>query len=168
MSRLPTLDEGVSIPLDSIRANKIRSGLTILGVSIGVGVVMMMAAMVTLDVPLFTEKRQDKRVAATEEKMLAVRLTRDDKLRQLKRLYESSSVKLKGLTERHKRYHNDLLKSAKNNSSAALKAYQSGVTEFTSLMRAHITELDIRLSDLRVGVDRSLAIAQLLYVTGEK
>ena len=128
----------------------------------------MMAAMVTLDVPLFTDKRQDKRVAATEEKMLAVRLTRDDKLRQLKRLYESSSLKLKGLTERHKRYHNDLLKSAKNNSSAALKAYQSGVTEFTSLMRAHITELDIRLSDLRVRVDRSLAIAQLLYVTGEK
>ena len=128
----------------------------------------MMAAMVTLDVPLFTEKRQDKRVAATEEKMLAVRLTRDDKLRQLKRLYESSTVKLKGLSERHKRYHNDLLKSAKNNSSAALKAYQSGVTEFTSLMRAHITELDIRLSDLRVRVDRSLAIAQLLYVTGEK
>ncbi len=47
MSRLNTLDEGVSIALDSIRANKIRSGLTILGVSIGVGVVMMIAAMVT-------------------------------------------------------------------------------------------------------------------------
>ena len=47
MSRLSTLDEGVSIALDSIRANKIRSSLTILGVSIGVGVAMMIAAMVT-------------------------------------------------------------------------------------------------------------------------
>ncbi len=47
MSRLNTLDEGVSIALDSIRANKVRSGLTILGVAIGVGVVMMIAAMVT-------------------------------------------------------------------------------------------------------------------------
>ena len=47
MSRLNTLDEGVSIALDSIRTNKIRSGLTILGVAIGVGVVMMIAAMVT-------------------------------------------------------------------------------------------------------------------------
>lgn len=128
----------------------------------------MMAAMVTLDVPLFTKKRQDKRVAATEEKMLSVRLVRDDKLRQLKRLYDSNSVKLKGLTERHKKYHRELLKLAKNNASAALKAYQSGVTEFTSLMRAHITELEIRLSDLRIRVDRSLAVAQLLYVTGEK
>ena len=47
MSRLHTLDEGVSIAFDSIRANKIRSGLTILGVAIGVGVVMMMSAMVS-------------------------------------------------------------------------------------------------------------------------
>jgi len=47
MNRLHTLDEGVSIALDSIGANKLRSGLTILGVAIGVGVVMMIAAMVT-------------------------------------------------------------------------------------------------------------------------
>ena len=46
MSRLHTLEEGVSIALDSIRANKVRSILTILGVAIGVGVVMMIAAMV--------------------------------------------------------------------------------------------------------------------------
>ena len=48
MSRLQhTLEEGASIALDSIRANKVRSGLTILGIAIGVGVVMMIAAMVT-------------------------------------------------------------------------------------------------------------------------
>ncbi len=47
MSRLHTLDEGISIALDSIRANKVRSGLTILGVAIGVGVVVTMAALIT-------------------------------------------------------------------------------------------------------------------------
>ncbi len=47
MSRLHTLEEGVSIALDSIRANKVRSGLTILGVAIGVGVVVTMAALIT-------------------------------------------------------------------------------------------------------------------------
>ena len=41
------LEEGVKIALDSIRGNKIRSGLTILGVSIGVGVIVMIAALVT-------------------------------------------------------------------------------------------------------------------------
>lgn len=128
----------------------------------------MMAAMVTLEIPMFTENRQDKRVAASEEKMTAVRLIRDNKLRQLKHIYNSSMAKLRGLDERHLKYKNNLIKSAEGNAKAAMKAYQSGVTEFTNLMRAHITELDIRLSDLRVRVDRSLAMAQLLYVAGEE
>ena len=46
-SRLTTLVEGVSIAFDSIRGNKLRSGLTILGVAIGVGVVVVIAALVT-------------------------------------------------------------------------------------------------------------------------
>ena len=128
----------------------------------------MVAAMVTMDIPLFTENRQDKRVAASEEKMMAVRLARDDKLRNLKQIYDSSRIKLKRLEERHNKYKTDLIVSAESNTKAALKAYQSGVTEFTNLMRAHITELDIRLSDLSVRVDRALAMTQLLYVTGEE
>ena len=39
--------EGVGIALGSIRANKARAGLTILGVAIGVAVVMVIAAMIT-------------------------------------------------------------------------------------------------------------------------
>ena len=41
-----TLLEGVRVALDSLRSNKVRSALTILGVTIGVMVVMVMAAMV--------------------------------------------------------------------------------------------------------------------------
>ena len=41
------LDEGLRVALDSIRANKVRSGLTILGVSVGVCVVVLLAAFIT-------------------------------------------------------------------------------------------------------------------------
>lgn len=41
-----TLKEGLLVAFDSLRANKVRSGLTILGVTIGVMVVLVMAAMV--------------------------------------------------------------------------------------------------------------------------
>lgn len=41
-----TLVEGVRVALDALRSNKVRSALTILGVTIGVMVVMVMAAMV--------------------------------------------------------------------------------------------------------------------------
>ena len=46
MGVVATLREGVRVAIDSLRANKVRSGLTILGVTIGVVVVMVMAAMV--------------------------------------------------------------------------------------------------------------------------
>ena len=42
-----TLAEGVRIALDAIRAAKVRSSLTILGVAIGVAVVVTMAALIT-------------------------------------------------------------------------------------------------------------------------
>jgi putative ABC transport system permease protein len=43
---LHNLQEGVTIALDSLRSNKLRSGLTILGVVIGVSTVMAMASIV--------------------------------------------------------------------------------------------------------------------------
>jgi putative ABC transport system permease protein len=44
--RLPILGEGVTIALDSIRANKVRAGLTILGIAVGVFVVVVISAAV--------------------------------------------------------------------------------------------------------------------------
>jgi putative ABC transport system permease protein len=44
--RLSALTEGIGIGLDAIRANKLRSGLTVLGVVIGVSTVMAMASIV--------------------------------------------------------------------------------------------------------------------------
>ena len=43
----PACGEGVGIALDSVRANKVRAALTILGVAIGVMVVIAMASMIT-------------------------------------------------------------------------------------------------------------------------
>lgn len=41
------MGEGIRIALDSVRANPFRSGLTILGIGIGVSVVVIMAALIT-------------------------------------------------------------------------------------------------------------------------
>jgi outer membrane protein TolC len=59
------------------------------------------------------------------------------------------------------------VRDAAANVQASLKAYQSGVTEFTTLMRARITDLDVRLQDLRIRVDRAKSQANLLYIAGE-
>ncbi len=47
MGFFSTVTEGIAVAFDSIGANKVRSGLTILGVTIGVLVVMVMAAVIT-------------------------------------------------------------------------------------------------------------------------
>ena len=46
MPRLPNVVEGVAVALDALRANKLRSALTILGVVIGVTTVMAIASLV--------------------------------------------------------------------------------------------------------------------------
>lgn len=124
-------------------------------------------ALVSLDIPLFTSNRQDRKVAASREKATAAQLERDDSLRQLKRMYEKNLHQWQRLGERAERYRTGLLASAHDNTRASLNAYQSGVTEFNTLMRAQITELDVRLEDLRIRVDRAITQANLLYVTGD-
>ncbi len=126
-----------------------------------------MTALVSLDIPLFTSNRQDKNVTASHEKTAAAQFEKDDKLRKLKRSYEKDMYLWKRLGERSELYQTSLLSSAESNSRASLNAYQSGVTEFNTLMRAQITELDVRLENLRVRVDRAITQARLLYITGE-
>ena len=47
MGFIATVGEGIAVAFDSLGGNKVRSGLTILGVTIGVVVVMVMAAVIT-------------------------------------------------------------------------------------------------------------------------
>ncbi len=55
MGFFSTITEGIAVAFDSLGANKVRSGLTILGVTIGVFVVMVMAAVITGINTSFTE-----------------------------------------------------------------------------------------------------------------
>ena len=127
----------------------------------------MMAAMVTVDLPLFTKNRQDKRLSASVQMAESAQLTRDDRLRELKLMLDTDYANWSRLGERASLYDDELVRDAAANVQASLKAYQSGVTEFTTLMRARITDLDVRLQDLRVRVDRAKSQANLLYIAGE-
>jgi outer membrane protein TolC len=127
----------------------------------------MMAAMLSVDLPLFTGNRQDRRLAASIADTEAAELRRDDKLRELQRMLATDYADWQRLGERSALYQEKLLREATANADASLHAYQSGVTEFTTLMRARITELDVRLDELRIRVDRARAKANLLYLAGE-
>ena len=128
----------------------------------------MVSAMLSVELPLFTANRQDRRLASSIQQAEAVQLTRDDRLRELRQMLDTGYANWQRLGERAALYESQLLRESDANAQAALKAYQSGVTEFTALMRARITDLDIQLDLLRIRVDRARAQASLLYLAGEE
>jgi len=125
-----------------------------------------LSAMVVLDLPLFPDKRQDRRLAASEQEAFAAAAERDDKLRELEQLLAASYARWRRLGERQVLYAERLVPEAEANAEAALRAYQSGVSEFLGLMRARIAVLDTRLEELRVRIERAKVQTQLLYLAG--
>ncbi len=127
----------------------------------------MAAVMLSVDVPLFTEKRQDKRLAASKKRLAAADLDQANIRRKLlERLARDESARQR-LRERLARYENRLQEEAEQNAAAALQAYQSGTADFTALMRARITELDIHVQALKLRTDLLKTQSDLLYLAGE-
>lgn len=125
------------------------------------------SAMVMFDLPLFTADRQDKKVAASKAKLNSALYSREERKRNLNRMWQSNLSKEKQLSLRLKKYKNLLVPKALDNTKAALYSYQSGRGEFTALMRAQIIELETQLRALRLDVDHKKTQAQLLYFVGE-
>lgn len=128
----------------------------------------MLSAMVTFDLPIFTGKRQDKRVAASVEETDALRYARDATHFDLLRMLDAEYPRWEQFRAREQGYADDILPAANNNAEAALSAYSNGVTDFNVLLRANLTVLDSRLQALRTRVDRLQTQTRLLYLAGEK
>jgi outer membrane protein TolC len=125
------------------------------------------SAMLMFDVPLFTSKRQDRRLAASQHELAATVYERDDVRSTLVSKLKQTNADWSRLQERVKNYEELLIPQARANASAALKSYQSDQGDFTGLMRARITELETRLNELRVKVNYAKAQSELLYLAGE-
>ena len=126
------------------------------------------SAIVLVDIPLFTGKRQDKRVAASKKRHIAAKFTRTDRLRELRRMTERKYARWEQLRERYELYETRTLIEAAQNTEATLKAYQSDVTDFTTLMRARLTELSTELAMVRLRVEQAKVQADLLYYAGDR
>lgn len=125
------------------------------------------SAMIMFDVPLFTGKQQDKKVAASKHRLNSALNAKQERIRSLEQMWRSNLLKEKRLTQRIKKYTELLVPKASENVKSALYAYQSGRGSFTALMRAQITELETQLRALRLEVDHKKTQAQLLYLVGE-
>jgi outer membrane protein TolC len=127
----------------------------------------LMSVMLTMDVPLFTSNRQDRVVAARVAETSATRFARDDAYRALKSQVEFNAAALNRELERLNLYETTLLPQAEFNAEAAFEAYRNAVDDLTTLMRARISEYELRLDHASLESDELKTRARLLYLQGE-
>jgi outer membrane protein TolC len=125
-----------------------------------------LTAMLTFDLPLFTEDRQDRVVNASKSEVDAARQELDDWRRQLKMQFEKTMAVYNRANERVQLYEGSVLPHSRQNTEATLNAYQSGVTDFNVLVRARLTELKSELQFVKLNVERAKAQVELLYLAG--
>lgn len=127
----------------------------------------MVTAEVTIDLPIFPKNRQDKRLCARVNELEAAKFDRDAHYRDLMTQLKSQYGILEQLCERQRIYKNHLVLETRQNAKAALLAYQSNTVDFTTVMRAYITELNTGLELLQLRVDQAKTHAALLYLEGK-
>lgn len=126
-----------------------------------------LSVFVSMDLPLFTGNRQDRKLASNIAETTAMEFARDDVLRTMQASVQKHDAALAGNSERLRMYEELLLPQAEFNAEAAFEAYQDAVGSLTTLLRARIGEYELKLShaDLRAGEIRTRA--QLLYLQGK-
>ncbi|GHF19353.1 copper transporter [Kordiimonas sediminis] len=126
----------------------------------------MASAMISVDVPLFTEKRQDKILSASKQarqsSMLAKQSVVMDMLRDMRASFEVWTRSAK----RIELYQKVVLDRARAASEATERSYAAGSADFSEIIGRHISELDAHLALEKIKFERAAAQAELLYLEG--
>jgi outer membrane protein TolC len=126
----------------------------------------LLSMMVSMDVPLFAGKRQDRTVAARVAESSAATFDRDDAYRRMRSELEFNAANLRRERERLVLFESTLLPQAEFNADATFDAYQAAVADLTALMRARITEFELQLEYANLLAESLKTRARLLYLQG--
>ena len=121
------------------------------------------SAGVTIELPLFTANRQDKKLLSKEHQYQALKDKRIELLRQLVAELQQEIAIEEQLQKRHQLYNRLLLPQAKQQTQASLLAYQSDRGDFSDVMRAYIDDLNAHLDERRIAIDHLQTHARILY-----
>lgn len=125
-----------------------------------------LTAMVSVDLPLFTEKKQDRQVSARKSELQGARYEIIDVEREILKQLKQTHAKLDKLKNRLNLYLNKIRPQAKQNSEVAMRSYQSGVVDFMTLSKAQVTEFNARRAQLRLQHEFDNTKADLEYLIG--
>ncbi len=119
---------------------------------------------VVLDVPLFTENRQDNEVKSAISKTEAVKTEKLLLLRQLMSAFASAKGRLLRLTQRQTLYQEKLLLQIHDQAEASLTAYTNDDGDFAEVVRARIAKLNAEIDFLAINVQQQKIILEINYL----
>lgn len=122
------------------------------------------SAVVTFDLPLFTENRQHKLRESQQFEINSNQDQRDALLRKM--LAELSQLRVnETLIEQRKiRYQSTLIPQSQQRAQAAMQNYQSGNGSFSSVMQAYMDALNTELDAHRLTIDQLKNQASVMYL----
>ncbi|WP_026377357.1 TolC family protein [Aestuariibacter salexigens] len=118
---------------------------------------------VSVDLPLFTDRRQDNELSASIAESEAVKT---DKLLLIKRMLsevEKESRQLMRLQQRQAIYQQQLLTQIHEQAEASLTAYTNDDGDFAEVVRARIAELNAQIAALQIDVQLLKTVVRLNY-----
>lgn len=123
----------------------------------------LVSAYVTMDIPLFTGKRQDQNYAAAQYQVGAAKSQRDVLLRQMNAKVNSLLVDKNNLEQRLFRYNHTLLPQAKDRTRAVERGYENNTAQFNDVISAASDELSIELEKQRLFSDLDKTYSNLAF-----
>ena len=124
----------------------------------------MFSVGVTFDLPLFTEKRQDKEVQSAISQTEAVKTEKLLLLRQLLGSYSSAKGRLLRLIARQDLYKTKLLPQIHDQAEASLTAYTNDDGDFSEVVRSRISVLNAEIDELALNVEEQKIRLELNYL----
>ncbi|MBP0048578.1 TolC family protein [Marinobacterium sp. AK62] len=128
---------------------------------------------ISLDMPLFSTRRQDSEVAAAGSRVEAVKTERLLQLRKMLAGYDTARAAYERVSQRLSLYETRLIPQSHEAAEAALNAYTSDDGNFAEVVRARIAELNAELAVIELKAEQQRQVAQINYLltraeTGEK
>ena len=121
---------------------------------------------VTVDLPLFSKNRQDRKLSAALGERRAATNSQAALRARLGSELDAEYARWTDLTRRLALYDTQILAQSRGQAQAALLAYQSDAGDFADVMRSSIDDLDARLQYIRLQVTRAQSYAVLANLGG--
>ena len=127
----------------------------------------LFSAAVSVQLPVFTGKRQDRRLSAAQGDLESARAARLDVLRELRRDLRRAEDRLRRLGERVALYTEGILPQSAQTLEAARRGYRADTTDFPEVVRSELAVVDARIERARLTFAMLELQARVRFLLGD-